>query len=232
MNRARSVWVTGATNGLGLALVQQLLDQGHRVAASGRECEALDTLGERYGTQLLRLPGQLQALDQVEAASKLLLGNWGSLDCLIVNAGTGEYVADAIPDAELFEAIAASNLLASEQCLAIALPLLTKGEAPQVMAILNRYSASQLFAPTQVSSGFNSTAQWFREQRQVLDQLQISLTVVAPQSLKTPVTPAQAMPEMWTAQSAAEELLRRLPLREPELVLETLDTSSLWPLPR
>ncbi|MNF09933.1 hypothetical protein D3C80_2107280 [compost metagenome] len=64
----------------------------------------------------------------------------------------------------------------------------------------------------------------------MLDNLQIALTVVGPQSLKAPVTAAQAIPEAWTAQSAAEELLRRLPQREPELVLETLDLNSLWPL--
>ncbi|MEG0243627.1 MAG: SDR family NAD(P)-dependent oxidoreductase [Pseudomonas sp.] len=230
MIKARSFWVTGASNGLGLALVQQLLEHGYRVAASGRECEALDALGEQFAPHLLRLPGQLQVLDQVDAASQLLLNTWGSLDCLIINAGTGDYLADDIPDHELFEAIASSNLLASEHCLASALPLLAKGDALQVMAILNRYSASQLFAPTQVASGFNSTAQWLREQRLVLDNLQIALTVVGPQSLKAPVTAAQAIPEAWTAQSAAEELLRRLPQREPELVLETLDLNSLWPL--
>jgi NAD(P)-dependent dehydrogenase (short-subunit alcohol dehydrogenase family) len=230
VNSARSFWVTGASNGLGLALVERLLEQGYRVAASGRECEALDTLGERFAQQLLHLPGQLQVLEQVDAASTVLLNTWGSVDCLIINAGTSDYLADDVPDDELFEAIASSNLVASEHCLTSALPLLTKGDAPQVMAILNRYSASQLFAPTQVASGFNSTAQWFREQRQVLDKLQISLTVVGSQSLKTPVTTAQAIPEAWTPESAAEELLRRLPQREPELVLETLDLSSLWPL--
>src|SRR5690606_41910681 len=57
-------------------------------------------------------------------------------------------------------------------------------------------------------------------------------SVVAPQSLKTPVTSAQAIPEQWTAQSAAKELLLRWPEGEPELVLEALDLSSLWPLTR
>ncbi|MNY78787.1 hypothetical protein D3C86_2191790 [compost metagenome] len=50
--------------------------------------------------------------------------------------------------------------------------------------------------------------------------------------MKVTLTSAQAIPEEWTPGSAAEELLRRWPQREPELILETLDLSSLWPLAR
>ena len=58
MNNSRSFWVTGASNGLGLALLQGLLDQGHRVAASGKDAPAFEALGERYGQQFLQVPWQ------------------------------------------------------------------------------------------------------------------------------------------------------------------------------
>jgi hypothetical protein len=149
---------------------------------------------------------------------------------LIINAGTSDYLADDVADSELFEAIVTDNQLAGEHCLASALPLLAKGDSPQVMAVFNRYSALQLHAPTQVPAGWNNMPQWMREQRQALKAQGVELTVVGPQSLKTPVTPAQAIPEAWTPQNAAEELLRRWPQREPELVLEALDLNGLWPL--
>ncbi|MNW01349.1 hypothetical protein D3C71_1969740 [compost metagenome] len=100
------------------------------------------------------------------------------------------------------------------------------------MALFNRYSALQLFAPTQVTAGWNNLPQWMREQRKALEDQGVALTIVGPQSLKVTVTSAQAIPEEGTPGSAAEELLRRWPQREPELVLETLDLSSLWPLAR
>ena len=100
------------------------------------------------------------------------------------------------------------------------------------MAIFNRYSALQLYSPTQVTAGWNNMPQWLREERDELNDLGIALTVVAPQSLRAPVTSVQATPESWTPQSAADELLRRLPLREAELVLEVMDLGSLWPLSR
>jgi NADP-dependent 3-hydroxy acid dehydrogenase YdfG len=213
-------------------LVEQLLGQGHRVAASGKDDEALDALAARYGRQLLRLPWQLHEEQQAAQASQQVCHAWCSLDGLILNAGTSDYLADNVPASELFEAIVTSNQLAGEHCLANALPLLAQGDSPQVMAVFNRYSALQLYAPTQPSADWNNMPQWMRKQRQALKAEGIELTVVGPQSLKAPVTPVQAIPEAWTAQSAAEELLRRWPQREPELVLETLDPSGLWPLPR
>ncbi|KIY41880.1 short-chain dehydrogenase [Pseudomonas sp. 10-1B] len=232
MTHSRSYWVTGASNGLGLALVERLLEQGYHVAASAKESDELDVLAARHGRRLLRLPWQLHIEEKAAAASQQLCHAWRSLDGLIINAGTSDYLTDDVADSELFETIVTSNQLASEHCLTKALPLLAKGDSPQVMAVFNRYSALQLYAPTQVTAGWNSLPQWMREQRQTLQAQGVELTVVAPQSLKTPVTSAQAIPEQWTAQSAAKELLLRWPEGEPELVLEALDLSSLWPLTR
>ncbi len=232
MKNARNIWVTGASNGLGLALVEELLAGGHRVAASGKHSKALDALAARYGSQLLRLPWELHEEKQAAQASQQICHAWCVLDGLIINAGTSDYLADDVVDSELFEAIVTANQLAGEHCLASALPLLAKGDSPQVMAVFNRYSALQLYAPTQVTAGWNNMPQWMREQRQALKAQGVELTVVGPQSLKAPVTTAQAIREAWTPQNAAEELLRRWPQREPELVLEVLDLSSLWPLMR
>lgn len=232
MTDSRSFWVTGASNGLGLALVERLLEQGHRVAASAKESDELNELAAQHGRRFLRLPWQLHAEPNAADACKQICHAWCSLDGLILNAGSSDYIAADVADSKLFEAIVTSNQLAAEHCLTSALPLLAKGDSPQVMAVFNRYSALQLYAPTQVSAGWNTMPQWMREQRKALDAQGVQLTVVGPQSLKTPVTPAPAIPEEWTPQSAAEELLRRWPQREPELVLETLDLGSLWPLTR
>lgn len=232
MPNSRSFWVTGASKGLGLALVVQLLEQGHQVAASAKESDEVNALAAQHGRRFLRLPWQLHVEGKAADACQQICHAWCSLDGLIINAGTSEYVADDVADTELFEAIVSSNLLAGELCLASARSLLAKGNSPQLMAVFNRYSSLQLYSPTQVSAGWNSMPQWMREQREALDAQGVRLTVVGPQSLKTSVTATPAIPEEWTPQSAAKELLRRWPLGEPELVLETLDLSSLWPLPQ
>ncbi|MDF0730142.1 SDR family NAD(P)-dependent oxidoreductase [Pseudomonas entomophila] len=232
MINARSYWVTGAANGVGLALAQGLLEQGHRVAASGKDCQELNALAAQHGANLLCLDGQLQDASEAHAVNALLQARWGALDGLIINAGTCDYLPTDLPANELIGAIATSNLLASEHALAIALALLAKGDRPQVMGLVSRYSALQLGEPTQPLRGANSLPQWFRTQRQHLQDQGIDLTLVAPGSLKAPVTSeVLAIPEDWTATRAAAELIKRLEARQPELVLEVLDPTQLWPLP-
>lgn len=232
MSIARTFWVTGATQGLGLALVERLLEQGHRVAASVNSLQALQALQERYGVNLLCLAGQLQEIDQASNAIEAFKQRWSTLDGLIINAGTCDYLPAEVNDTDLFETVVSSNLRATDNSLACALPLLAQGDKPQVMAILSRYSALQLHEPNQPLNGTNSPLHWLREQRHALQALGIDLTIVAPQSLKSPVTLAQAIPEQWTAQTTALELVARLDQRQPELVLEALSLNSLWPLPR
>ncbi|NIF28595.1 SDR family oxidoreductase [Pantoea sp. Tr-811] len=231
MNTSRTFWVTGAGHGLGLALVKRLLEQGNRVAASSKGSEAFEALTQQYGHNLLHVPWQVHEQAHAAAAAEQISQAWGALDGLIINAGSNDYLATGLAQDDLFQAIVSSNQLALEHCLDSARPLLAKGDRPQVMAVFSRYSALQLHAPTQETAGWNQAPQWLREQRGALQAEGIDLTVVAPQSPKTPVTPVLALADEWTAQSAADELVARLDAREPELVLEVLDIASLWPLP-
>lgn len=223
---SRRLWITGATNGLGLALVHQALENGHLVAASGKESRPLETLQLQYSSRLLSLAGGLQAAEP----GLVLQQAWGALDTLLVNAGGCDHMTDDPPQSQLFEAIALSNFEACKQSLAQALPLLAKGERPQVMVVLSRHSAQQLSHPTQPASASNSLTHWLREQRAALGQLGIDLTIVAPQPLHSPLP--LAIPEDWTAEQAAAQLLERLERRQAELVLEVLRPDQLWPLPQ
>lgn len=55
---------------------------------------------------------------------------WGSLDTVILNAGTCEYVDAKQFDASIVEHVVRTNLLASSYCIEAALPLLRAGRAP------------------------------------------------------------------------------------------------------
>lgn len=232
MSRTGSFWITGATNGLGLALVMELLQQGHRVAASCNDSQLVESLTREHGERFLPLPWQLHDHARATEAAAQVQAVWGSLDGLIINAGTCDYLAPELPEDKVLEAIVTSNRQASSHCLLAAAPLLANGNSPQIMAILSRYSAMQLHHPNQPLNASNSLAHWFRDQRPALQAHGIDLTLVAPQSLQAPATAAHAVPEQWTAETAAQVLVSSLPERESELVLEVWSLSSLWPLPR
>ena len=84
------IWfVTGASRGLGAALVRAALDAGDRVVATARRRDALvETFGPDSDS-LLSVPLDVTRPDQVRAAVDAALARFGRIDVLVNNAGYG-----------------------------------------------------------------------------------------------------------------------------------------------
>ena len=86
----KKVWfVTGASKGLGLQLVRQLVRDGHQVAATSRNTRALtEAIGSHNGW-LLPLTVNLADDSSVAAAMQEAHKTFGRLDVIVNNAGYG-----------------------------------------------------------------------------------------------------------------------------------------------
>ena len=68
----RRVWVTGASSGIGAALVKELVRRGCRVAASARRADKLGALGSR----VVAVPLDVTDRDAVIAAERRVRRSW------------------------------------------------------------------------------------------------------------------------------------------------------------
>ena len=85
----QKVWfVTGASKGLGLTLVKQLLKKGYKVAATSR---SIHDLNNAVGTSADFLPLAVNITDEksVSAAINQTIGRFGYIDVVVNNAGYG-----------------------------------------------------------------------------------------------------------------------------------------------
>ena len=87
----QKVWfVTGASKGIGRSLVNQLLAQGHRVAATSRNADDLGRVINTESADFLPLSVDLKTESSVSDAIQATIAQFGRIDVVVNNAGYGQ----------------------------------------------------------------------------------------------------------------------------------------------
>ena len=81
--------VTGAGSGVGRAVATALLQNGYSVALAGRRQDALEETARLAGGSSLVVPTDVSKPDEVQALFARVAAEFGRLDVLFNNAGTG-----------------------------------------------------------------------------------------------------------------------------------------------
>jgi 3-hydroxy acid dehydrogenase/malonic semialdehyde reductase len=82
-----TILVTGATAGFGQAIARRCVADGHRVIATGRRRDRLDSLRAELGDRLLPFPLDVTDPEAVTALPGSLPDGWREVDVLVNNAG-------------------------------------------------------------------------------------------------------------------------------------------------
>jgi NAD(P)-dependent dehydrogenase (short-subunit alcohol dehydrogenase family) len=85
----RYALVTGAGSGVGRAVATALLQNGYAVALAGRRQDALEETAQLAGGHALVVPTDVSKPDDVKALFDRIASEFGRLDVLFNNAGTG-----------------------------------------------------------------------------------------------------------------------------------------------
>lgn len=86
---AKTIFITGASRGLGKLWAEALLQRGDKVVATARNLTALDDLVAKYGDNILPLQLDVNDREADIAAINKAHEYFGSIDVLINNAGYG-----------------------------------------------------------------------------------------------------------------------------------------------
>jgi len=89
---APSALITGATGGIGRAIAGRLADAGYRLTLSGRDETALGKLAGEVagrGAEPRVVPADMGREDDIRALARAHADRFGSLDLLVLSAGTG-----------------------------------------------------------------------------------------------------------------------------------------------
>jgi NAD(P)-dependent dehydrogenase (short-subunit alcohol dehydrogenase family) len=186
MNPSKVWYITGASQGLGLSLVKQVLAAGHRVAATSRSASDLQ--------QAVRLadPGRFLALhvdltssDSIRQSLEKTVSSFGTVDIIVNNAGYGMEGTVEELDEKKMHAIFEINVFASILVTKHALPYLRKQRSGHIINLAS--VAGFVGTPGwSIYSATKSAVIAFSEVLALdLRELGIKVTVVGPSGFRT-----------------------------------------------
>lgn len=215
----RTVWVTGASSGIGRELVLQLAQAGHRVVISARSAEALQELAALHPEQLLPLPIDIADANSLAQTSEKLAQLSPVLDLAILNAGTCEYLDNGAVDIELIRRVMSVNFDGTVHAAAIAVPLLVKAKEPTLYVVSSQVTTLPLTRSGAYGASKAALEYFFRCLRIDLMQAGIFIGIVRPGFVKTALTDRNdfSMPWLWTADKAARKILIAIDRRQTEI---------------
>lgn len=123
------VVITGGTDGIGKALVQQFLQLGAKVATCGRTKFKLDQLGlELNSTNLIVFPTDVSKQEDCESFIQKVVEQWGSIDILINNAGISMRALVKDVSIETLKQVMDINFWGTVYCTKSALPFIEQNK--------------------------------------------------------------------------------------------------------
>jgi uncharacterized oxidoreductase len=183
-----TIFIPGATSGLGLALAIALRDAGNTVIVGGRRTELLDEIASKHGLQGVRI--DVSDPDSIVSAASHVIAEHPDLNVLITMAGimrAEDYTAAGfLADAE---AIVTTNLLGTIRLIAAFTEHLQSRPSATMMTV----SSGLAFAPLRFTPTYNATKAAIHMLSETI-RLQLADTSVEVVELEPPSVASDLMP--------------------------------------
>lgn len=130
-SKGQRIWVMGASEGIGLELVKQLLADGHQLVVSARHAEThknLLDIQKKHSNNLVLLNCDVTQKNTLKEISYQAWSVFNGLDCWIYNAGVYKPMTLKEWDIEAFESMNQVNYLGVVYLMNHLLPLFTPEE--------------------------------------------------------------------------------------------------------
>jgi short-subunit dehydrogenase len=215
--RGRSVWVIGASAGIGAALAQALVEHGARVAISARNENALHEVAQDAMTVVpVDMTDREGLVEAAQHVSTLMDG----LDVVIIMAGYWKQMSATHFDVDDFSRHIEVNVLGMANVVAAVLPIMQKQNSGTIVGVSS--VAGYRGLPGAEGYGPSKAAQlnFLESLRLGLKSTGVSVQIVSPGFVRTDMTSTNTfpMPFLISAEAAARYIIRGLERGKDEIV--------------
>jgi short-subunit dehydrogenase len=196
-------FVTGASSGIGAALVRALRARGWHVGALARRAEILDAIAAEGagaaagGARVLPLAADVCDADAVAAAAVRTEQALGPIDLLIANAGIGELLDAREPGGARARRVIEVNLLGALASIDAVLPGMVARGRGRIVGVSSLAGYRGLPTSAAYSASKAALSTYLESLRVDLYTSGIRVTDVCPGFVRTPITDKNRFPMPW-----------------------------------
>lgn len=221
MAQGKTLFITGASSGIGAATARAAVKAGWNVGLMARSTEKLEALAQELGTRALVLEGDVTELAAQEAAIAQLVAKFGALDAAFANAGRGlETPGTEAGDPEDWRRMIDLNIMALLYTTRAALPELRKTRGHLVLT-------GSVAGKIHIAGSIYGASKWFvhgyaGNMAQEMREWGGRCTLIAPGMVDTPFF-SEPKPDKLKPEDIAEAVIFALSQPEraaiPEIML-------------
>src|SRR5215470_2116034 len=202
--------ITGGNSGIGLATAKRLLEEGAKVAISGRNQKTLEEATRTLGKDVLVVKADTAQLSETERLLNAVNDRFGKIDVLFINAGVAKFAPLTDTPEALFDEQFDINIRGAYFTIQKAVPYLNDGAS----IILNTSVAGSTGFPN--TSAYSATKAALRSLARTAAAefagRSIRVNAVAPGPIVTPIFGRTGLPQE-AIDDFAKEIIQKVPLK-------------------
>jgi len=214
----KRVWVTGASSGIGMAIAKHLLTKDAKVVVTARSQQTLESVFGDNPNALV-LPGDVTSLANNQSIVEQAQAIWGGIDCVILNAGSAEYIDTRNFSTAPFERMIQTNFLSMVKGIEAVLPILRQSSEPYLVGMSSSVAWQGLPQGQAYSASKAAIRNLFQGLKIELAAEDIAVSWICPGFVQTPLTDKNtfSMPARISVESAAETIVKGLSQQTTEI---------------
>ncbi len=223
-------WITGASTGIGEAVARHMVAKGWTVAVTARAADKLEALAAAHPGRIIAAPCDVTDAAAMKATLARIEAQAGRPVALAMfNAGAWREMGAADFDMDAFRVMVNTNLIGTAAGLDAVMPAMMARKSGQIAIVAS--VAGYRGLPQAVAYGATKAAliAMAESLKFDLDRVGVTMTVVNPGFVKTPMTATNKfpMPFLLEVDDAAERIVRGLASGRFEV---TFPWQLAWPL--
>lgn len=184
-------WITGASSGIGEALVYECAKQGARIVLSARRLEELNRIVKQAKLSeenFMILPFDLSDTSKAEAYVETVIRKFGTIDLLINNGGQSQRAEAIQTSAETERKLFEINYFSAVNLSKAVLPVMLKNGKGKIIVMSSIAGKFGFYLRSTYSAAKHALYGYFESLRLEIEKNGLSVLIVSPGKIKTNVS--------------------------------------------